>query len=92
MAHFSGVNIHDCTIIKATADKHDSTTWLNLLVSDYPHAEVTIFMPLERAERIAAAINSVEREWQDEIAEEAAAEAGPQSYADEHRLTARELV
>lgn len=92
MALFSAINVHDCRIIKAEADKNGNTTWLNLMFSDYPRCELSIFMPTERAERIAAAINAVEREWQDEIAQEAEAEAGPQSYADEHRLRAHEVL
>lgn len=92
MAHIGGINVHHCRIIHAKAEKADSASWLRLVVSEHPYCYVTLFMHFERAERLAAAINAVEREWQDEIAQEAEAEAGPQSYADEHRLRAHEVL
>lgn len=59
MANYSSIHVHDCKQIVAEATEHDGTTWLDLRFDDRP-CELSIFMPLDRAKRIADAINAVE--------------------------------
>jgi len=60
MAMIGGINIHRCKRITASASATEGATGLNLQFGDRFHEYVMIFMPLDRAQRIADAINSAE--------------------------------
>jgi hypothetical protein len=60
MAEFSRINVHGCARIRAEASGYESATWLTLHFDDGHHCVTSIFMPLDRAQRIADAINRAE--------------------------------
>lgn len=64
-AYFSAINVHNCRRITAVAESainDPNTAWLTIRFSDdvYPDCNMSVFMPLDRAERIAAAINAAD--------------------------------
>ncbi len=64
-AYFSSINVHNCTALKASAHEASDGSglgWLTIHFSEenYPDCNLSVFMPKERAERIAAAINAVD--------------------------------
>ena len=63
MAHITGFNIHDCEKMTASAKVAGKTTWLTIKFNadSYPAFDVAIFMPLDRAQRIADAINTADQ-------------------------------
>lgn len=60
MAMIGGINIHHCTQIRAAVFATEGATGLNLQFGDRFHDYVMIFMPVDRAKRIADAINAAE--------------------------------
>lgn len=64
-AYFHSLTVHDCKRMTAEAcsgGANDQTTWLDVKFTDvsYPACSIAIFMPLDRAARLAAAINAAE--------------------------------
>lgn len=69
MAHFSSINVHSCDRIRAKADYAIddplNTAWLSLKFDDGHMCVTHIFMPYERAEHLAAAINAAEESYRE---------------------------
>lgn len=57
MAMFNMIHVHDCTRITARSGAGELTTWLDI---DFGDCSATVFMPTERAQRLAAAINAAD--------------------------------
>ena len=62
MAFITGLNVHQCTSLKAVAEYGDDSSWLTISfdVSSALAPCLTVFMPLERARRLADAINAAD--------------------------------
>lgn len=54
--------VHDCTQIRAAAVKTEQSSWLELTLDHQRDLHISIFMPFERANRLADAINAAEDE------------------------------
>ena len=57
MRSYTSIHGLETTLIAAAASENNGTEWLSLFLGDH---ELTVFMPLARAERLAAAINGAE--------------------------------
>ncbi len=69
---YTSIHGADNEPIRAAASGHEDTTWLSVFVGD---VELTFFMPLDRAERLAVAITAAEAEQR--AADDAAADEIP---------------
>jgi len=88
------LNIHDVAELKAGAWRQKNTGWLTIQFGKAATESITIFMPFERAEFIANAINKAEGDYEAWLAEQTADRepSEAQSYADEHRLRMHEVI
>jgi hypothetical protein len=92
MSQVTLIHIHDVRGFKARADVAGGSGCLSLQYGPKFTDAVAYFMNAEKAKALAAAINAFEADWDRQIAEEQQAEAGGQSYEDEHRLTYRDVA
>jgi hypothetical protein len=87
-------NIFDAHELICRAEKQSNVEWLALQFGKTATETITIFMPFERAEFIANAINKAEADYENWLAEQTADRepSDAQSYAAEHRLRQHEVM